>query len=61
MEIKGISGDKKTNVTLLGRSGNLKWKNTDSGMIIYIPDNIRRNLPCDYAWTAKISDAVIIE
>ena len=59
MEIKGISGDKKTKISMLGKNVNLKWRNTDLGIIVGIPENVRKLLPCEYAWTVKISDAVI--
>jgi alpha-L-fucosidase len=41
---------------MLGTKGNLKWENTDEGVKIYIPEKIRKNLPCDLAWAVKISE-----
>lgn len=59
IEIKGIKAAKNAKLSLLGSRGSLKWKNTDSGIEIYMPDKIRSNLPCDHAWTIKISEADI--
>ena len=41
---------------MLGTNGNLKWENTSEGVKIFIPEKIRKNLPCDLAWAVKISE-----
>ena len=53
--VKGIKAAKNAKLTLLGAKGNLKWQNTDEGVKVTIPSNIRKNLPCDLAWAIKIS------
>jgi alpha-L-fucosidase len=53
--IKGIFAAKNAKLNLLGVTGNLKWENTSEGIKIYIPEKIRKNLPCDLAWSVKIS------
>jgi alpha-L-fucosidase len=53
--VKGIFAAKDAKVSLLGSPGNLKWKNTTEGINILVPEKIRKNLPCDLAWTFKIS------
>ncbi|MBT6007364.1 MAG: alpha-L-fucosidase, partial [Prolixibacteraceae bacterium] len=55
-EVKGIFAAKNAKLTLLGANSNLKWKNTDSGVEIFITEKIRKNLPCDLAWAIKISE-----
>ncbi len=54
--VKGIFANKKAKLNVLGAKGNLKWKNTDEGVKVFIPKKIRENLPCDIAWAVKISD-----
>lgn len=53
--VKGVMAAKNAKLNLLGSAGNLKWENTDEGVKIYVPEKIRKNLPCDLAWTVKIS------
>ena len=48
------SGDK---VILLGYKGTLKWDKYDSGFRVTIPENLRKNPPCKYAWTIKLIKA----
>lgn len=54
--VKGIYAAKGAKLNMLGTKSNLKWKNTDEGVKIYIPSSIRKNLPCDLAWAVKISE-----
>ncbi|MCD6354024.1 MAG: alpha-L-fucosidase, partial [Prolixibacteraceae bacterium] len=53
--VKGIFAAKNAKLTMLGTKGNLKWQNTEQGVKIFIPERIRKNLPCDLAWAVKIS------
>ncbi|MEZ5105095.1 MAG: alpha-L-fucosidase [Draconibacterium sp.] len=55
-EIKGVFAANNAKLNLLGTSGNLKWKNTEQGLKVFIPEKIRKNLPCDLAWAVKISE-----
>ncbi len=61
IEINGISGGKKTSIELLGKPGKLKWEKTSTGIKVRTPGSIIKNLPCDYAWTFRISEAVFEE
>jgi alpha-L-fucosidase len=54
--VKGIFAANNAKLSMLGTKGNLKWENTDEGVKIYIPEKIRKNLPCDLAWAVKISE-----
>ena len=47
------AGDAK--ITMLGVKGKLKWKSTDKGFTVEIPESIRAKPPCDHAWVLKIS------
>jgi len=53
--VKGVFAAKNAKLTLLGSTSNLKWQNTEEGVKILVPEKIRKNLPCDLAWTVKIS------
>ncbi|RJP63868.1 MAG: alpha-L-fucosidase [Ignavibacteriales bacterium] len=41
-------------IKLLGTDGNLKWEKTGDGYLIELPESVRKNPPCNYAWTFKI-------
>ena len=47
----------KTNekVTLLGQKEALKWEKVGNGFVVEIPESVRKNTPCKYAWTIKVS------
>ena len=51
--INGISPSKKTQVKMLG-AGNMEWEEVSGGMRVSIPENVRTNPPCDYAWCFNI-------
>jgi alpha-L-fucosidase len=53
--VKGIYGAKNAKLKMLGAKGNLKWKNRNDGIEIFIPKKMRENLPCKIAWAVKIS------
>ena len=42
-------------VTLLGVNKPLKWQKSGNGFYIEIPEKIRKNPPCKYAWAFEIS------
>jgi alpha-L-fucosidase len=44
-----------TRVTLLGTDSSLQWKAEGEGFTVTIPDNLRTNAPCRYAWSIKVS------
>ncbi len=46
---------KGAKVSLLGAKGHLKWEANGNGCVIYIPEKIQKNVPCNYAWTIKVS------
>ena len=42
-------------VTMLGSKQTLKWKAApEGGIVVTIPESLRRNLPCDHIWCLKI-------
>ena len=52
--LKGITASKQAKITLLGISGNCKWKQTDEGILVTVPATARKSPPSPYAWTLKI-------
>lgn len=42
-------------LTMLGAKGELKWERVGEGFVADIPESVRDNPPCQYAWTIKIS------
>jgi len=42
-------------ISMLGTNRNLKWESVGKGFAVDIPDEIRKNPPCDHAWVLKIS------
>ena len=46
---------KNAKVYLLGYKKQLKWKKTENGFKVIIPEKIRHNPPSDYVWTIKVS------
>jgi hypothetical protein len=42
-------------VTLLGTNSNLQWNADGGGFTVTIPDHLRANAPCRFAWTIKVT------
>jgi len=55
VEIKSVSVKKTTNINLLGVDENLKWEKKGGKVLIHIPEIVRKNPPCEYAWTFTIT------
>jgi alpha-L-fucosidase len=55
-EVEGIFAGKNAKLNILGSKTSLKWTNTEKGVKIFIPESVRKNLPCDLAWAVKISE-----
>ncbi len=56
-EVIGLSAlypEKGAKATLLGTGKDLNWKRTGNGFEVSIPEKLRNNPPCDYAWVIKI-------
>lgn len=54
--VKGVKAAKNAKLSLLGTNGNLKWKNVAGGIEVIVPKKIRAKLPCDLAWSIRISE-----
>ncbi len=44
-------------VRMLGVERPLRWTASEAGVTIRIPERVRRDLPCDYAWTFALTPA----
>ena len=53
--LKGITAPKSAKITMLGVSGNCKWKQMDEGVAVTVPASARKSSLPSYAWTIKIS------
>ena len=53
--IKSLQPAKGAKVTLLGSKVTLRWKAVGEGFVVSIPESLRKNRPCEYAWTIKVS------
>ena len=42
-------------ITMPGVKGKLKWKAVGDGFEVIIPERVRNNPPCKYAWVFKVS------
>ncbi len=52
--VKSINPKKGTKIKMLGSDKRLKWTKMESGFKVIIPESLRNNLPCKYAWVLKI-------
>lgn len=55
IEFKEFSIPEASAVELLGAGKNVDWNRTENGCEIIIPEAMRSNPPCKYAWVFKIS------
>jgi alpha-L-fucosidase len=53
--ISAFSPKPGSKVTMLGVTEPLKWERAGSGFVAQIPESIRSNPPCAYAWTLHFS------
>ena len=54
IELTKFCPDKNANIELLGTDTKVKWQKRGEGCEFEIPESIRSNPPCKYAWTFKI-------
>jgi len=52
--VDGFQPSKGSVIELLGKKGKLKWSQEGTGFRIEIPASMRKNPPCNYAWTFKV-------
>lgn len=54
--ISSFSPKANTNISLLGFDKTLSWEKVGNGLLINVPNEIRNNPACKYAWTFKINE-----
>ncbi|MDX9694778.1 MAG: alpha-L-fucosidase [Bacteroidales bacterium] len=55
IEINSYKPSNKAVVNLLGSNKALKWQQTEKGFKVSIPEELRKNPPCNYVWVIKVS------
>jgi alpha-L-fucosidase len=55
IEVNNVRASKDAQVVMLGGKDELKWRNEGKKLVIELPDRVRKNPPCQYAWTIRIS------
>ncbi len=55
ISIKSMQPVPGTKVTILGSKTSLRWQKEGTGFVVTIPENLRKNKPCDYAWVIKVT------
>jgi alpha-L-fucosidase len=58
VEIGAFQPRAGSQVRLLGHNAPLRWENRGSGILIHLPEQVRRNPPCRFAWTFRIESPV---
>ena len=53
--VDGFQPSNGSIIALLGRKGSLRWRQEGTGFRITIPASVRKNPPCDHAWTFKVN------
>ena len=53
--LSSIQPKKGAKVTLLGLDKTLDWEKSGNGFYVDIPEKMRKNPPCKYAWVVEIS------
>ncbi|MGB7323710.1 MAG: alpha-L-fucosidase [Rubripirellula sp.] len=56
LTLRNVAANATATVTMLGHSEPLAWKQVGEDVIIDVPRMNPSRMPCDYAWTFKISD-----
>lgn len=56
LTLKGVKLSNRSKVSLLGYEKNLKWTQQGANVVIEVPYLTASEVPCQYAWTFKISD-----
>ena len=57
LALKGVTAGEGTQVTMLGREGQIDYAATTNGLTIKVPPLSVAEIPCQWAWTFKITAA----
>ncbi|MCB9301154.1 MAG: alpha-L-fucosidase [Lewinellaceae bacterium] len=58
IRLTNFSAPEKGGVQMLGIDKKLKWVQQEKDLVISVPESIRKQPPCPYAWVFKISTSV---
>ena len=53
IRLPGITPARNGTIALLGTQENLKWEMAGADRVVLIPESVRKNPPCPYAWVFK--------
>lgn len=54
--LRGIVAKPGCSVSMLGRDGDLEWKQDGKNLVIQVPAMTPSEVPCDYAWTFRVGE-----
>ncbi len=54
IQINNMQPVNNADIFMLGVKEKLTWETTEDGIVVNIPDSIRKNPPCEHAWVIKI-------
>jgi len=57
IEVNNLRAGRDARLVMLGEEDELNWRNDGNKLVIELPDRVRKNPPCKYAWTIRISSA----
>jgi alpha-L-fucosidase len=55
LEFSNYLPGNNSKIVLVGTGKTIDWEKKDKGFIVNIPEEIRNNIPCSYAWVFKIT------
>jgi alpha-L-fucosidase len=61
ISLSSIAPARDADISMLGVDGTLEWEQVGEGFVVEIPNSVRKNPPCRFAWTLKISGIVGID
>ena len=54
VQIDSFKPEENSKIMLLGSERSLSWEANGSGVLIQVPEDLKNNPPCNYAWSFKI-------
>ncbi|MBU0755156.1 MAG: alpha-L-fucosidase [Planctomycetes bacterium] len=55
IRLSSIQPEKGTTITLLGSEQMIRWEKTEKGCVVFIPEEVRNDPPCEHAWVLRIN------
>jgi alpha-L-fucosidase len=54
--LRDVVAQPKTQVSLLGTNKTFPWRQVDGGLEVTVPPLLAKEVPCEHAWTLKLTD-----